>query len=64
MPVDDAPHPDGNILADLDQAVGIVLSPPMRAELIDHGAPEPLYRSHFVTCPQADDWRRDRRGRL
>jgi len=23
---------------------------------------EPLYRSHFVTCPQRDTWRRNRAG--
>jgi hypothetical protein len=58
MPIDTEPAPDGNIIADLTQAVGVVIPnaalPQMRADTPD----EPFYRSHFATCPDANRWRR------
>ena len=59
MPVDVEPHPGGNVL--LTERVG--RSP--LAEVVAPGqdsliAGEPLRRSHFVTCPQADQHRRSR----
>jgi hypothetical protein len=59
MPVDVEPHPDGNVL--LTERVG--RSP--LAEVVAPGqdsliAGEPLRRSHFSTCPQADQHRRAR----
>jgi hypothetical protein len=58
MPIDAEPARDGNVLADLNAAAGIVLSAASRAEVLDATPDEPLYRSHFSTCPQADRWRR------
>lgn len=58
MPVDAEPASDGNVLADLAAGAGVVLSAAMVAEVRDGTPDEPLYRSHFSTCPQADQWRR------
>lgn len=59
MPVDVEPHPDGNVL--LTERIG--RSP--LAEVVAAGQDslipgEPLRRSHFATCPQADQHRRPR----
>jgi hypothetical protein len=57
MPVDAEPSPSGNIIADLDQAMGVVVSAePLRQMKVDT-PDEPFYLSHFATCPQADRWR-------
>lgn len=50
MPVDAAPHPDGNVYVDFDSA------PPAAAVYAPAHVPPhtvPLYRSHFATCPHA-----------
>jgi hypothetical protein len=60
MPIDAEPHADGNVLADLVTRRGIVLSAGS-LEVVRIDTPdEPLYRSHFATCPDADAWRRKR----
>lgn len=57
MPLDPIPAPDGNMW--IDRIEGGV--PVMRVALNADGVPAsvPLrYVSHFVTCPDRDDWRR------
>jgi hypothetical protein len=49
MPVDSDPHPEGNV--QIDVAANIVRVVPV-------GSHKPLYRSHFVTCEKAGDFRR------
>lgn len=56
MPVDAAPHPDGNLVMVYDAAAGH-----WRAEVVSTDAAPDLHRAHFVTCPDADQWRRRRR---
>lgn len=56
MPVDNDPAPDGTI-----ELVDLPGKPPLA---IVHGQPtdeygEVRYRTHFATCPQANDWRTD-----
>jgi hypothetical protein len=56
MPVDPAPAPDGNVL--LSRVAGGV-----RAEVVRNPARlfgKKAYRSHFVSCPKAGDFRRPR----
>jgi hypothetical protein len=58
MPIDAEPADDGNVLADLAQAVGVVV-PTTELEWMKEQTPEEhFYRSHFATCPDADGWRR------
>jgi hypothetical protein len=58
MPLDPDPVPDGSVMVDLAQQAGLVLRGAMLAEVREQTPEEPLYRSHFATCPQADEWRR------
>lgn len=58
MPIDPDPVDDGNIMADLNAAVGVVMSAETVAVLREDDSDEPLYRSHFATCPDARTWRR------
>ena len=58
MPVDVEPAPDGNIIADLAQAAGVVVATAALADMKADTPGEPFYRSHFSTCPQANTWRR------
>ena len=60
MPVDLEPSPAGNILADLSAAGGVVLSAAALRVVKEETPDEPLYVSHFATCPQAGEWRRKR----
>jgi hypothetical protein len=60
MPIDSEPHADGNVLADLNAGMGIVLSNASRAVVLEETPDEPLYRSHFATCPDAAAWRSKR----
>lgn len=57
MPIDADPIADGNIIADLAQAVGIVI-PAGALTFLDDTPGEARYRSHFASCPQAAEWRR------
>jgi hypothetical protein len=57
MPIDVDPVPDGNIIADLAQAVGVVV-PAGALTFLDDTPDEARYRSHFASCPQAAEWRR------
>jgi len=57
MPIDPEPHPEGNIrLQELDDGIAPI------AHVLDaldaSMTSEPLYRSHFATCPEADEFRR------
>lgn len=66
-PLDEQPHPDGNVLlvehtnaAGEAWRLGVVLhNPDLLDELRELGVP--LYRSHFATCPDADEHRREER---
>ena len=58
MPVDPEPADDGTILVDLDAERGVVLSAETRRLVLEQTPDEPLYRSHYSTCPDADGWRR------
>jgi hypothetical protein len=49
IPVNEAPDPDGNIVA-----IGKMAHVLKKGEATE----EPLYLSHFVTCKDADHWRR------
>ncbi len=52
MPIDAEPAADGNIV--LTGGKAMVLSP---IERLAVAAGTPLFRSHFSTCKQADEWR-------
>lgn len=55
MPVDEDPTPDGNIAVDeLGVAHVLTTNDLVMARMMG----EPLYKSHFATCGQANDWRR------
>ena len=63
MPIDAEPVEDGNMLVDLNAARAVVFSrealAAFRHNEVSVGVEkEPLYRSHFATCPQAGKWRR------
>jgi hypothetical protein len=63
MPIDAEPSPAGNVLVDFAAAAGLVLSVASVAVIKAETPDEPLYLSHFVTCPQSDAWRkRQRKG--
>lgn len=50
MPVDPAPHPDGNlVLTSIGGGFQV---------RVDKAAPGEKHRSHFVTCPNAEQHRR------
>lgn len=57
MPLDAEPHPDGNItLGHIGgEECAIVVTGAERAAVQIEG--RPLYRSHFATCPNADEHR-------
>lgn len=57
MPLDADPHPDGNVIVDLNAGAGVVLSTATLDIVREDTPDEPLYRSHFATCPHAKDWR-------
>lgn len=52
MPVDLEPAEDGNLSLSVDLFGA-------RIAVVDPYAPMPRHKSHFATCPQADQWRRD-----
>lgn len=61
MPLDPEPMPDGNIVLfkqspDREQSIGRVLTN-SALEVIRSQAFEPLYKSHFATCPNAKQHR-------
>lgn len=51
MPLDPEPHPDGNVFIDVVRN---------EASIVPKGSRVPLYRSHFVTCPDAGKFRNPR----
>jgi hypothetical protein len=58
LPLDLEPRADGNVRVSADQNVAEVLGPLERM-----AAGEPLFVSHFATCPVADTFRGGSRGR-
>ena len=54
IPLDYDPHPDGNISLAADTSGLEILAVVDGLPLGDR----PRYLSHFVTCPQAEGWRR------
>lgn len=57
MPLDQDPHPDGNVRLGLigGEKVALVLA---GAELAAAQIAGPMYRTHFQTCPDAAEHRR------
>lgn len=57
MPLDPLPTPEGNVLVAMvgGEEIATVLGPADRAAAQIAGTP--LHISHFVTCPQAAEWR-------
>ena len=56
MPVDAEPVKDGNLV--LYDAGGTMAPMAFPATPFDEAICDPLYKSHFATCEQADKWRR------
>jgi hypothetical protein len=63
MPVDELPHPEGNVAIHSDGQRGAVLTAAEIEEVkqLAGSGPPALHRSHFVTCPQAADHRKRKR---
>jgi hypothetical protein len=59
MPVDNEPHAEGNIIPGLG-GTATVLSGAVLLAVRERKPDEPLYRSHFATCPDAEAWRSKR----
>lgn len=66
MPVDAAPHPNGNVLLARDPSIPhdpgapvVIRATVMRAGQIAGARADGnvLYRPHWATCPHADRWR-------
>lgn len=55
MPIDPEPHEDGNVVP-RKLSDGRIRAQVLTGENLP--AQEPAYRSHFVTCPKAPDFRR------
>lgn len=55
MPLDVEPHPEGNITVEAGVAHVFATTPPR----VDDRTP--VYRSHFVTCPNATSHRNQRK---
>jgi hypothetical protein len=58
MPVDAEPAADGNVIVDLAAGRGVVIPTGALPGIREDTPDEPLYKSHFATCPQASEWRR------
>lgn len=54
MPLDPAPHPNGNVVVGLRDRYRVLTGPQLPAEGV-------AWRSHFATCPHASRHRRGRR---
>lgn len=72
MMVDADPHPDGNVLLARDPSIPHEAGKPVpiRATVMRPGQlagaradGNPLYRSHFASCPHADSWRKGNAAR-
>jgi len=63
MPLDAEPHEEGSILVAFarDEPMGVVLTGDVLAWARDNDAT--LYRSHFASCPDAEQWRHESRQR-
>jgi hypothetical protein len=64
IPVDEDPTDDGNILIDVEHCRLVARVYGNAEAAREAGAEELRYRSHFVTCPQAGEWRRREGGCL
>lgn len=69
VPLDPEPVSDGNLLLDPDAGMVLVGGNPVAELPVRHlrrgedpGPDATRYRSHFATCPDADDWRGQGRG--
>jgi hypothetical protein len=60
MPVDAEPHPDGTVALTYDPLHDGIVVAEVLGPLEAMASDDPLHRSHFATCPHADDWRRTR----
>lgn len=60
MPLDPEPTPRGNLVVSLTADVlhAAMVKGPQRDGI--RAAHQPLYLSHFTTCPHADTWRTNR----
>jgi hypothetical protein len=60
MPLDPEPDAGGNITLtrSAGRLVAVVLAPAVVEALRDDGERRLFYRSHFATCPYADEFRR------
>lgn len=59
MPVDAEPVDGGNVLLSTDDPPLAQVHAPGQASLFADAANRPTYTSHFATCPQADQHRRN-----
>lgn len=62
MPIDAEPSPNGNISMYVSHGgdVRLMVLAKSKASAM-RAAGQPLYLSHFGSCPHAADWRKDRR---
>ena len=58
MPLDRDPADDGNIMLIDGEARVLTTGERLRAQNL--GDPEPRFKSHFATCPDAQDHRRSK----
>lgn len=58
MPLDPAPADDGNIILLEGDVVRVLGAERLAARRAQPGGPGLLYRSHFVSCPDAASHRR------
>lgn len=59
LPIDVDPHPDGTVVVTRDllgEPVAQILTP-AAAGALRHAEGQKLYRPHWSTCPNADDFR-------
>ncbi|HSV39798.1 MAG TPA: hypothetical protein VLI04_13660 [Nocardioidaceae bacterium] len=57
MPIDPEPDPEGNMWVERYQQGTPVMGVALNREAVPSSEPV-AYVSHFVTCPQADEWRK------
>jgi hypothetical protein len=59
IPLDPDPRDDGNLIDDTDRPRGGPFVRSLSAQrALGEDDPETRYVSHYVTCPQAADWRK------
>lgn len=55
MPVDVEPSANGNVMLRIE-------GEKLFAQIVSRDDPRPRHTSHFVTCPDADEWRLPPKG--